>query len=168
MEKPVEYAAPWSTALKLISTLSTALLVGIPLIATFSGPRSNPAWMAVMVLLPMATVVSCAIFVIRGYKLTKNAILIRRLGWHSTIDTSELTSVEADPEAMTRSIRLWGNGGLFCFSGLFRNKRLGTYRAYATNPSKSVVIRTLHRTFVVTPECPHGFVDEVRKIQGMR
>lgn len=77
------------------------------------------------------------------------------------MDLTDLQSVEVDPRAMTKSIRLIGNGGLFCFAGLFKNKHLGKYRAFATNPRNAVVLRFSHRTVVVTPEEPESFAEAI-------
>lgn len=34
------------------------------------------------------------------------------------------------PEAIRGSVRTWGNGGFFSFTGLFWNRELGNYRAF--------------------------------------
>ncbi len=52
---------------------------------------------------------------------------------------------------MKGSIRTFGNGGLFCFSGRFRNRKLGSYRAFATDPKLAVVLRFPDKIVVVTP-----------------
>jgi hypothetical protein len=82
--------------------------------------------------------------------LTADTLLIQRLFWNSKIDISGLLSAEADTDAMNRSIRTFGNGGMFCFAGAFNNKKLGSYRAFATDPKRSVVLRFPKRTIVVT------------------
>ena len=47
--------------------------------------------------------------------------------------------------------------------GWFRNGLLGSYRAYVTDPELTVVIDLGDRTFVVSPDRPHLFADEVRR-----
>ena len=98
---------------------------------------------------------------IRGFVLSGDSLLIQRLGWQSKLDLTELVSADADPEAMDKSLRTWGNGGLFCFCGRFRNTKLGAYRAYATDPKRSVVLKFNDRTVVVTPDRPDGFVASI-------
>jgi hypothetical protein len=111
-----------------------------------------------MIVLPVTVLVVSAFFVIRGYVLEEDSIWVQRLFWKTRIPLSELVSAEADPSAMSRSLRTFGNGGLFCFAGFFRNKTLGSYRAFAADPRNSVVLRFPHRTVVVTPEEPQRFV----------
>jgi hypothetical protein len=79
---------------------------------------------------------------------------------------SGLKSAEVDTEAMSKSIRTCGNGGLFCFAGAFNNNRLGSYRAFATDPKRAVVLRFSDRTVVVTPDQPDDFVMRIKQICG--
>jgi hypothetical protein len=65
---------------------------------------------------------------------------------------------------MSYSIRTFGNGGLFSISGLFRNKTLGSYRAYATDPKRAVVLKYKKRTIVVTPDRPDVFAARIESI----
>jgi hypothetical protein len=59
---------------------------------------------------------------------------------------------------MAGSIRVFGNGGLFSFTGLYQNKRLGSYRAYVTDDKRTVVVRLKEKTIVISPEFPDEFV----------
>jgi hypothetical protein len=119
-----------------------------------------------MVVLPVSILVLAPFFAIRGYLLTEEALCVLRPGWRARIPLDDLVSVDADPDAMARSIRTFGNGGLFCIAGAFRNQRLGSYRAFATDPKRAVVLRFPSRTVVVTPERPADLVAEVMKLKG--
>ena len=80
------------------------------------------------------------------------------------MNLQDLQTAEIDPEAMNRSIRLFGNGGLFCFAGQFRNKKLGRYRAYATDPKLAVILRFTDKVVVVTPGSPDRFVAQLSRL----
>jgi hypothetical protein len=112
-------------------------------------------------MLPLVLVLGCLPFMVRGYVLTETALTIERLGWRNRWALEGLVSVEVDPEALKRSIRLCGNGGLLSFTGWFRNKKLGLYRLFATDPRRSVVLKFHSRTIVITPDQPAAFVAEV-------
>ena len=114
------YKAPWSTSLIVISSLATILSSGIA-IAMFWKPGSMPPLFA---LLPLAFIFGAALFTIRGYTITSDAILVQRLFWTTRLPIADLKSAQFEPNAMGSSIRTFGNGGLFSFSGFFRNKRL--------------------------------------------
>jgi hypothetical protein len=61
---------------------------------------------------------------------------------------------------MRWSIRTFGNGGFFSFSGFYRNKLLGAYRAFVTDRHQTVVLRYGGRTVVVSPSSPEEFAHE--------
>ncbi len=52
-------------------------------------------------------------------------------------------------------------GGLFSFTGSFRNKALGAYRAFVTDPHRTVVLRFPKRTVIVSPDSPEAFLHEI-------
>ena len=72
-----------------------------------------------------------------------------------------LQSADLQPGALRGSLRLFGNGVLFSFTGLFWNRTLGKYRAFLTDPKRAVVLRLPPRTVVVSPDRPEQFVAEI-------
>lgn len=46
-------------------------------------------------------------------------------------------------EGMSYATRLWGNGGLFAVTGLYRDKVHGRFRAFVTDPNRLVLVRTV-------------------------
>jgi hypothetical protein len=154
----VFFSAPWGMSLTLVTTLSTLLLLSVASIPLFTGPRSNIVWILIMSVMPLSIWVGSLLFTIRGYVLTKDTLYVRRLLWNTEIPLSGLLSAVLDPDAVKGSIRTFGNGGLFCFAGRFWNKRLRSYRAFATNSKNIVVLKFTDRTIVVTPSQPDEFV----------
>ena len=102
-----------------------------------------------------------AAFMVRGYILIDSRLSIERPGWESRLDLSRLNSATVDPDALRGSLRLFGNGGFFSFTGWFRNKKLGIYRAYVTDTKRAVVLRFADKTVVITPDDPQKFVAEI-------
>lgn len=146
-----------------ISSLGSLLCLGISTGFALSGnPRLHgPA------LLPAVLLGICALFTVRGYVITADALLVRRLLWCTRLPwgaKAPLQSVQPVPDAMRGSIRLWGNGGLYSFSGLFRSKALGSYRAFVTDQHNTVVLRFAGRTFVVSPASPQDFASDVQQM----
>jgi len=111
--------------------------------------------------LPLLILPGAALFAIRGYAIEPNALAIRRLLWTTRLPLSGLQSAEAVPNVMRGSLRLFGNGGMFSITGLYRNRALGNYRAFVTDLKKTVVLRFPKRTVVVSPENPEQFVAEI-------
>ena len=84
------------------------------------------------------------------------------------IDLRGLESIEADPDALTGTYT-FTNPGLFSISGsMCKNKKLGSFSAYATDPAKAVVIRFKDRIpVVITPNEPEIFIQRVKEGQQM-
>jgi hypothetical protein len=156
------FDAPWGLSLKLLTVFSTGILIGISIIGLYYYANSGEIWLFIIVILPLVIVVSSAFFIIRGYEISNDKLFVRRLIWDTEIDLDGLQSIVINPVAMKRSIRIFGNGGLFCFSGLFRNRLLGYYRAYATNPKSAVVLKLSNQVVVVTPDNPTAFAAQIK------
>lgn len=158
MESKIKnFGAPWSTGLKLI-TLSIAVLC-LVLSYLFGLIGSIVAWVSFGI---------GASFMIRGYSVSGRTLFVHRLGWAKKFDLSGLTDVSHSPGAMVGSIRTFGNGGLFGYIGRFQNATLGSYKAYATDPSRSVVMYFGEGTIVVTPDRPAEFVAAVEQSSDVR
>ncbi len=156
------YKAPWSTSLLVVSALATIVCLAV----TFGfRPRISLAplrhcveWLR---LLPLALVVGCALFTIRGYTVATGAILVHRLLWSTRLPLTGLQTAHFDPGAMVGSIRTFGNGGFYSFTGRYWNKHLGSYRAYVTDPKRAVVLRFRDHTVVLSPDAPEDFVRDL-------
>ena len=109
--------------------------------------------------MPLTLVAWAACFAIRGYSITPEEIVIHRLLWDTRLSRAGLQAAEYRPGAMKGSIRTFGNGGLFSFSGYYRNGLLGPYRAYVTEWSKTVILRYPTRTVMVSPSEPEAFAE---------
>ncbi|WP_426664719.1 PH domain-containing protein [Rhodanobacter aciditrophus] len=158
-------AAPWSGFLKGISIVVTLLLPGIGWLLASSAPlHPAPLLRAALIALPLLILLSAAPFVVRGYELRGGTLQVRRLLWTTRVVLGELREATVDPQAVTGSIRLFGNGGLFSFSGWFRNAKLGRYRAFVTDWQRSVVLRGSACTVVLSPADPAAFVRSLQAV----
>ncbi len=106
------YNAHWGTLLIVLSTLLTVLLVWLA-IAEFKQGTTSANWVGLYLL---ALVVGCALFTIRGYTITPDAILVHRLFWATRLPRAGLQSAQFEPFRLRGNIRI-GNGGFFSFSG---------------------------------------------------
>jgi hypothetical protein len=157
------FGAPWSGLLKLTSALVAALLVAIGVSLQHTS-HTYPSlqldglpirWTAIAI---WGVLLGSVLFTVRGYQLTPSELLVQRLLWATRIPLQDLRAAWADPAAMKWSLRLFGNSGLFGIIGVFKNRKLGRYRAYATEPKNSVVLEFAWRTVVITPDDPQEFL----------
>lgn len=170
------FGAPWGAPLVLLTLMSVALSIivaapgvviglGQPALLRLIGMRSIPpivqwsGWL--MAAIPVLAMIGSAIYMVKGYVLAGDYLVIERLGWQTRLNLAALTSATAAPNAVQGSTRLFGNGGCFAFVGWFRNKTIGSYRAYLTDARKTVVLRFVGKTVVISPDNPDKFVAEI-------
>lgn len=120
-------------------------------------------WLSI---LPLLIVVGAALFTIRGYSVTNDAILIHRLFWDTKLSRQGLLSADLDPDAFRGAMRTFGNGGLFGFMGWYQSSHLGSFRAFATDSARTVVLRYAENAVVVTPDQPDRFVQDLSQDRG--
>ena len=111
--------------------------------------------------LPPAILIPCLLFTVRGYTLRPDALLVRRLLWSTQIPLTGLQSAHEEPHAMRGALRVFGNGGVYSFTGLYWKKGFGSFRAFVTDLNRCVVLRLPQRTIVVSPGEPDRFVKQV-------
>ena len=167
-------AAPWGIFLKGISIVVTLILLGVFSVVAFLVPATTlPMVRIVVMAVPVLILLAAALFVVRGYEVHDGTLHVRRLLWTTRVALGALNGAIIDPDAGTGSMRLLGNGGLFSFSGWFRNAKLGRYRAFVTDWQHAVVLRASNGIMVLSPANPAGFVRDLQpspapKVQGMK
>ena len=156
------YEAPWSTSLIVISVLTTVVCLGVTAGTWLNlAGKHPPGALGFVVLLPLIILFITALFTIRGYSVSADSILVHRLLWSTALPRAGLESAQVEPDTMRGSIRTFGNGGAFSFTGFYYNKRLGSYRAYVTDPRRTVVLRYAKRRIVLSPATPEDFVSDL-------
>lgn len=159
-----EFKAPWSRQLLIISTLATALILVVTGLFA-AAPDSQGFLRIVVIAAPLMILAASGLFAVRGYELARGSLLIRRLLWTTEIPLSGLERARRDPHAVRGSIRLFGNGGLYSYHGIFWSSALGRFHAYATDFKRSVVLVLDYRTVVVTPDDPERFLNHLALVR---
>ena len=160
-------AAPWSTGLKLLSAVGAGVLLALTFTLHRSVPRGTRVPFAetfgtLLMAVPALILLVAVLFVVTGYRIDSTGLFVQRLLWTTRIGLEGLDRAWHDPQAACRSIRLFGNGGLFSITGWFRNSTLGRYRAFITDPAKAVVLRSPTRVVVLSPADPEAFLAFLR------
>jgi len=154
--------APWTNTLKLISMLGTILIVVIGIvtyrkIAVFSG-LPLVFGIGVVSVFP-AILIFSLLFMVTGYAVEGNVFNVERLFWSTRISLEGINKVWLEPTVCKGSIRIFGNGGLYSFTGVYQNKSLGRFRLFATDLTRATVLVMPQRKVVVTPGSPQVFID---------
>ena len=149
------YKAPWSPLLVILSTLLTAWLLGQAFVEfRHRGAASWVGWLLV------ALVVGCALFTIRGYTVTPDAILVHRLVCNTRLPLTGLQSARIKRKPRRWGIRI-GNGGFFSFSGFHYTPGLGFWRVLVTDHRRLVMLRYPNRMVAISPAAPEDFVRDL-------
>lgn len=158
-----KFGARWSNRLKMITIFILAICIGIP-ITSFNRLYHQGAdtWAIFLLFIPVLIAVGSFFFAIRSYVITDSQIIVNHIGWNRTFDIDQLTKATYEPHVTAGSVRVWGNGGLFSFSGYFRNSTLRSYRAYMTNAADAVVLRFGEDIVVISPDDPEKFVEALK------
>jgi Bacterial PH domain len=163
-----EFSAPWGRSLRVMTSAAVAILLTVVLTGLLAGPRQLWVWWAAMVAMPLVVLCGSLLFMVRGYVLTDSQIEVRRLGWSTTLPLADLVTATGEPQGLRGSVRLFGNGGLFSISGWFWNRRIGRFRAYATDPQRAVLLRYRDGARVVlTPHDVQHFLVQVRRVANL-
>jgi hypothetical protein len=160
-------AAPWATALKVISVSSTVVLLVLGYVAYRAIPVpsgfTHGFGFGVALVFP-AILLGAFLFSVAGYDLNAGDLYVRRPLWATRVPLAGLRRAYHEPTACRRSLRVFGNGGLYSFTGLYWNRSLGRFRLFGTDLSRAVVLVLEGRTVVVTPENPEAFVAHLRQL----
>jgi hypothetical protein len=169
----ITFAAPIGVRVRMVTVLVfaiTAAMAFLPVwLHDFDARASgfNGAWLAPAIALPIILVI-LVLAIIREYRVTGDQLEVVRLGRVNRFPLAGLADVTANPAAMHRAWKLWGNDGLGAITGRFRSKQLGNFEALLTNPPQAVVLRWPDRTLVVSPDRTPYFVETVRERANLR
>ena len=158
----LEFGAPWSRSLKTASALAVIVLAGVAAAAVLVVPARLALVRCLMLGLPVAALALGFLSMVSGYTLTATHLEVRRPLSSRAFPLAQLLGVAGDAQVFKGSVRLFGNGGLFSFTGLFWKRKLGCYRAFATDPARAVILKFRTGTIVVTPDDPQRFIVRLR------
>lgn len=161
------HAAPLSGTAIAGGVALCALLWGLALALPWILPaRERFGVLPVSLILALTPVVT-GLYLVCGYEVEPGRLVIRRPSWRTVVPLQNLQEVRVDPQAMRRAWKIAGNSGFFAWVGWFRNKRLGSFRAWVTDQARAVVLVFPDRPRVVSPEKPRAFAEDVIRAAGL-
>jgi Bacterial PH domain len=168
-----DFAAPWGRAVKILTPVTlglVALLAAGQVLAAWLAP-TVPKWVfALGVAVPVAALVITGLCSVRGYRLdaVQDGLVILRPGRETALPLAGLEAAEARPDAFRGILMKAGSAGFFGYFGWFRSRALGSFRAWVTDPARSVVLRFPGRQIVVSPDDPAAFIAALEGLKGRR
>lgn len=95
-----------------------------------------------------------------SYSVTESSIVINSLLLPYNVSRNEIAKCTlVSKDEMSGTIRTFGNGGLFGYTGYYRNAKFGTMRWFATQRKNYLLIeKTNGKKIVITPDEPENFI----------
>jgi hypothetical protein len=166
MKPEYSFKAPWGTWTSVISIVISLFLLGMPAWRLYDHLVNHVPIRTPIILVLMIVGLFIALpFTVRGYRLTEKTLYVKRLLWLTEVPLDNLETITVSPNAMMKSIRTFGNGGLFSITGYYYNKTLGKYRIFATRLKNVVVLRFSDRVIVITPDQPELFKEKIEALR---
>ena len=95
-------------------------------------------------------------------------IVERKAPWANIeIELGQLSRIEILDKLPRMTWRLFGNGGVFCFSGTFYHRNIGRFRASLTTLKNLVLLVTPQRTLLISPARPQELVDYIKSLYSV-
>ncbi len=129
---------PLSIGQRIFSLAILAVIV-LPVVLVAKDGFGQLLLLGIMVVI--APLIGWCIAIIPRYtEVTDRQIIVKQVWGRLVFDREEVEVAPIGKEALSGSIRTFGNGGLFGYAGFFRNKALGSYRMYITRMKDLAVI----------------------------
>lgn len=93
-------------------------------------------------------------------------IIVNRLILPFKINRKEIAKCSiVSKKEMSGTYRTFGNGGLFGYTGYFRNTKFGNMRWFATQRKNYVLIEKSNgKKIVITPDIPEDFIEALNNL----
>jgi hypothetical protein len=107
-----------------------------------------------LVLFMIGVPAGCYLYAPKGYRIDTDALVVVRPAGDKKILFSDIAEIRPmSPGEMGRTLRTFGNGGLFGYYGKYYNRTLGNFTIYATRRDRYLLVRTKQmKSIVITPD----------------
>jgi PH (Pleckstrin Homology) domain-containing protein len=163
-----EYTASLGNLSKIITSSVVVFLFGITIILFYNNSLEPQSEYTFGIALTFAlTLLPAITFFYRpkSYLISNDSIQVQRLAGNYRIPLSVIDKVfPASVNDMKLTIRIFGNGGMFGFTGYFRNSHFGKMRWFVTQRKHFVVIETkAHKKIVISPDEPEKLISDLNR-----
>ncbi len=159
-----QFKAKWSSFTS-ISTVVVSALVFIFLPYVILSAVPNVYWLVLTVyLLIPALMITLIFYAPFGYRISKDAITVKRLGVDIIIPIDNIKEIRRyNCNRITGpGLRIFGVCGFFGAYGKFWNKEFGSFNTYITNNKDAVFISCKNgKKYVLSPQQPDEFVQNI-------
>ncbi len=164
----MEYKATLGTSSKIITSIVTILFLGITLynFYAFSAEAKNYLYYILITSLIIVTYLICYLLRPVNYILGDGKIIITRPLHNRVVNISMISDVlQASKESMKWTVRTFGNGGLFGYTGKFYSSTYGNMTWYVTKRENYVLLKITDGEKIVLSPDDVGMVEEIKSMK---
>ena len=169
MEPRVDYSAPWGTSVRWITGVVIFGVLALGIFLTGISASRSPERMGIVLTFSVVVLIfgGTAACAVRGYRLVPGGLEIRRPGWTTRISLTGLIRAEKAPGLFRGLGMKVGSGGFVGFIGWFWTRSEGWFRAWVTDPARSIRLRFPDRVVVVSPDDPDAFLAALHRVRSL-
>jgi len=162
-----DFPATWERKIYVITAVFTLFMVGLPVFVIGMGSYLHqiaPVIIGMLLLGIFAFGVSQAP---RGYRLSADALRIKRVGTDVVIPLPEIAriSLAEGKDVFRNAGRMSSSGGAFGIYGRFLGGFFPEFIVYATHTGRMVVIQRTHAIpIIISPDDAEGFVERCKAL----
>lgn len=165
--RPMNYSASLDRTSQLITGFSALLFAGITGFNLYL-LASRDGWPIIILLgttlLLIGIFLYCYLFRITSYRVSREDVVICRPAGERRIPIAEIAEVVIPTrESLRWTLRTFGNGGIFGYTGKFANLTYGAMTWYATRTDKTILLILNDNTKVLLSPDDLQLADEIRK-----
>lgn len=158
------FAAPWDRTLRITTAAVVLLLAAAAATFAYVALRAGVPFEIFLGIAALVALILGAAWALapRGFAVEAGQVRIERPLRSIAIPIRTIRSAGPLPAGALRgAMRLGGSGGLFGYYGRFWSRTLGAFRLYATRREGLVRLDTPDDRFVLSPDRPERFLEEV-------
>lgn len=157
--KKIKYIISWSNDSLIITLIITAILI-------FTEYKLLNNINTINITASVIILFICIAFFLQipfNIKIEENKLKLNKIIGKLEININDID--EANILLGDMGIRLFGSGGLFGFTGYFKNKKLGKYIAYVMDTNNKFYIKLKSgKTYVFSCDDPEQLVSDIKNI----
>lgn len=167
----MNYPVSLGLGARLTTALVAILFVGVIGLNMFILPDDNIVWVSAIhwgtSLLLVGIFIYCYLFRVVGYTVDRERITIQRPFGEKHIPITDIDKVILPEKGSMRwTIRTFGNGGIFGYTGSFANSTYGSMTWYATRTDKTILVVTKERKKILLTPDDLQMADEIIRQQN--
>jgi hypothetical protein len=146
-----------------LGLLFLCIIIFIPLATYLYEDEVEFLWLYLLILFTLifaSTYIGAWAYSPQTYFVSDKTIRIQRPVKSISIPVNKLTRIEPIKINVFKTIRKWGNGGLFSITGLFYTKEHGDFWVYAKN--NNYIMLYADKKYVLSPDDKELFMQTVK------